>query len=130
MRAVHFTATSFWVGGLMLMSFLILPMQKGSSPGEWKNFEKGLTRGVFFSVFLLLISGLFMARSGVSPHAVPRIFVILKVALTFMMLGIAMLRKISKKKKKIGMSNILVRVNMALGILAIAISSIMHTNNY
>ena len=130
MRSVHFTATSFWVGGLMLMSFFILPMQKGSPPGEWKNFEKGLTKAVFFSAFLLLISGLFMARSGVSPYAVPRIFVIIKVALTFVMLGVAMLRKITKKNKKIGISNLLVRVNMALGILAIVVSSIMHTNNF
>ena len=130
MRSIHFTATSFWVGGLLLMSFFILPMQKGSSPGEWKNFEKGLTKAVFFSAFLLLISGIFMARSGVSPHAVPRIFVILKVALTFVMLGVAMLRKISKQKKKIGISNLLVRINMALGILAIVVSSIMHTNNF
>ncbi|MCK5598944.1 hypothetical protein KAI78_04930 [bacterium] len=128
MRSIHFTATSFWVGGLLLMSFFILPMQKGSSPDEWKKFENGLTKAVFFSAFLLLITGIFMARSGVSPYAVPRTFVILKVGLTFVMLGVAMMRKISKKKKKIGISNLLVRINMALGILAIVISSIMHTN--
>ncbi len=130
MRSVHFTATSFWVGGLLLMSFFILPMQKGSSPGEWKSFEKGLTKAVFFSALLLLISGLFMARSGVSPYAVPRIFVILKVGITFMMLGVAIMRKISKKNKKNGISNLLVRINMALGILAIVVSSIMHTSNF
>ncbi len=148
----HDLFSAIWIGGLIIMAFIVIPLLKrqmldrqkqksmGKATPQKSNpliiFQKKLQIWVWISMVALLITGLLLKKSNsMLPQSVSATYttlLLIKHIVYGIMIGIGILRsvvfRISLKNPKSNLQKltiVLVYVNAVLGIVTVFLSGIM-----